>query len=632
MRLVFLLLMIVSSAVAQSAVINSGLIAHWDFNENSGSTLNDLTDNGLHGSASGPFWTFGISGSALLFDGVDDYVSMGNPPELVMTEAVSLSAWIFATGEGSLSTRYWGGIVISKEGEYEIARFANSNIGFAIANDTPGWDWIDTGVSIPLYTWAHISITYSVNSATIIVYLNGSQAFSTPGTGLIDDFHPVENDFMIGNRQRTEQVFDGMIDDIRVYNRVLSHTEIQYIYRLSAGAGPAILVNSVSQNNLPSQHVEIIYDLSHPENLPCTISLMASIDHGLSWDVPVTTVSGDIGAGVYPGNSKAILWDAVTDYPDNLINDLIVRVAGDDHQSPIDMIPFPAGSFVMGDDNLGGSSSPEHMITISHDFQISKFETTNLEYLEAVQWAHDNGYVSVTENSVQAYGQELLDLDATYVEIVFSNGLFSLRALSENSGSWGPGFAYPDGYDPGTHPVKEVSWYGAACYCDWRSRIDGYPPFYSGIWDQDAGHDPYTSEGYRLPTEAEWEYAARYNDNRIYPWGADAVSCSHANTVIASSYCIGWTAPVGSRPIGVSYLGLFDMAGNLQEWCGDWFDAYSGSSQTDPFGATSGAERVVRGGSWGYSGGEVLSAARASIAPTGVGAQIGLRVCRTTNP
>jgi formylglycine-generating enzyme required for sulfatase activity/chitodextrinase len=300
------------------------------------------------------------------------------------------------------------------------------------------------------------------------------------------------------------------------------------------------------------------------------------------------------------------------------------------------LIHVPSGVFVMGSNEIGGYAAPEHEVTLTNDFFLGDFPITNQQYLEAVQWAYDQGLVTATIISVSAYGQQLLNLGSGFSEISFSNDTFSLQMLLWDGGYWGPGNAYPEGYDPANHPVKEITWYGAVCYCDWLSMIEGLEPFYQGVWDQTAEHNPYNAEGYRLPTEAEWEYAARYNDDRIFPWGNEEPDCFNANFAFdyPEGLCIGWTTPRFSHPDGVSELGLNDMAGNVWDWVGDWWGDYSSDSQVDPLGPSyaSNNGRSKRGGSFYYSSEYSRTVTRSNDLPYGTHYSIGFRIARTANP
>ncbi len=287
------------------------------------------------------------------------------------------------------------------------------------------------------------------------------------------------------------------------------------------------------------------------------------------------------------------------------------------------MVQVPAGVFTQGD---GGAvcGINEREVTLTHDFYLGQHEVTNQEYLEALQWAYDNGYVTATTYSVtdnlDGSVQELLDLDAVDHEIAFSGGTFFLCDAGY-------------GINP-DHPVKEVTWYGAARYCDWLSLQAGLGRAYqhTGDWACNGG-DPYGAEGYRLPTDAEWEYAAQWNDERIYPWGNEAPDCSRAN-FIDTDYCVGWTSPVGSYPDAPASTGLFDMAGNVWEWCNDWHACALGTSPaTDPTGPESSTSRVVHGGSWDHDDSILRCAARtAYILPDFSYSLLGFRVSRTVSP
>lgn len=254
------------------------------------------------------------------------------------------------------------------------------------------------------------------------------------------------------------------------------------------------------------------------------------------------------------------------------------------------MVFVPAGTFMMGD-GVALCGVNERQVTLTHAFYIGRFEVTNAEYRCALQWAYDEGYVTVTQLSVQdnldGSSRELLDL-YHYCEISFSGGTFTVESGKED------------------YPVIGVSWYGAARYCDWLSLQRGLPRAYehSGDWSCNGG-DPYGAVGYRLPTDAEWEYAARYDDERIYPWGNEDPDCTRANFWLNPEYCVGGTSPVGSYPGAPSIAGelLYDMAGNVMEWCNDKHICDLGTDpETDPIGPALASKRVLRGGCWAIVG------------------------------
>ena len=291
---------------------------------------------------------------------------------------------------------------------------------------------------------------------------------------------------------------------------------------------------------------------------------------------------------------------------------------------PIPMVVVPAGDFVMGD-GAAYCGTQQHQVTLTRDFYLGQHEVTNQEYLEAVQWAYDHGYVTATTTSVtdnlDGSTQELLDLDGA-CEIAFSGGTFTLHNYAGH------------GINP-DHPVMEVSWYGAVRYCDWLSLQAGLPRAYqhTGNWACNGG-DPYGAQGYRLPTDAEWEYAAQWDDERIYPWGNEVPDCSRANYWPISYYCVGWPSRVGSYPDAPAALGLSDMAGNVFEWCNDWVVCDLGTTPvTDPTGPVSGTYRLLRGDSWYYIADYLRCASRYQYCfPHLSDCDIGFRAARTVTP
>ena len=187
-------------------------------------------------------------------------------------------------------------------------------------------------------------------------------------------------------------------------------------------------------------------------------------------------------------------------------------------------------------------------------------------------------------------------------------------------------------------PVETVSWYGALVFCNKLSVNEGLTPAYriSGSTDPAAwGTVPTSSNatwnaveivagstGYRLPTEAQWEYACRAETETAYNTGATISD----NTGWYASNSGSRTHSVGEKPANA--WGLYDMHGNVYEWCWDWYGDYASGTQTDPTGAVSGNYRVIRGGSWSASGQRLRSAYRYFDYPYSRGNTIGFRLVR----
>jgi formylglycine-generating enzyme required for sulfatase activity len=203
--------------------------------------------------------------------------------------------------------------------------------------------------------------------------------------------------------------------------------------------------------------------------------------------------------------------------------------------------------------------------------------------------------------------QHMVYLDAYYIdkyEVTNARyqacvGVGVCDAPQESSSSTrGSYFGNPEYAD---YPVIQVSWVQAEAFCAW--------------------------EGKRLPTEAEWEKAARGTDGRIYPWGNEAPDAGLLNY----DGNVGDTKAVGSYPTGTSPYGVMDMAGNVWEWVNDWYgeDYYSVSPRDNPPGPETGQRRVLRGGSWSNNGSFVRSAVRNLNLPDYWGNFYGFRCVRS---
>jgi formylglycine-generating enzyme required for sulfatase activity/tRNA A-37 threonylcarbamoyl transferase component Bud32 len=261
---------------------------------------------------------------------------------------------------------------------------------------------------------------------------------------------------------------------------------------------------------------------------------------------------------------------------------------------PASMVAVPAGRFAMGSPEGVGDADehPRHQVTLPA-YCIDRTEVTVMAYAVCVA----AGACSAPPRTVKwsAYSPQ-------------------------NASRYG---AWCNGSDRPGHPINCIDWDAAAAYCAWR--------------------------GARLPTEAEWEYAARGGDDRVYPWGDEPPSATRLD--LCGTECAamarraldedwtpmydaddGWgtTAPVGSYPAGASRSGALDMAGNVWEWTSDWYGPYAPAAQADPQGAASGTSRVSRGAGWATRGRNRARAAdRNWLDPSARDCDLGFRCARS---
>lgn len=255
------------------------------------------------------------------------------------------------------------------------------------------------------------------------------------------------------------------------------------------------------------------------------------------------------------------------------------------------MVDIPGGAFLMGSDDGEPAERPIHRVVLSA-FSIDRFETTNAEFGAFVS---ATGYVTDSERSGVGW-----DWDGKWREIK------------------GAGWRRPHGpassiLELERHPVVQVSWNDAQAYCRWRGK--------------------------RLPTEAEWERAARGSGDRTYPWGNEPPRYgTRYRASYGSDKCCRadagdgyfFTAPVGSFPLGRSPFGVEDLAGNVWEWVQDWFDPgfYRQSPAASPVNNTMGERRVIRGGGWGNNPSGLRSTLRHANPPEIGLSMVGFRCAR----
>ncbi len=314
---------------------------------------------------------------------------------------------------------------------------------------------------------------------------------------------------------------------------------------LGAGAclagDPAVSNVSAKQRGGGSKLVDIRYDAADSDGDRLTVSVSLT-DNGTP--VPAASLSGDVGAGVRPGSGKCIVWDAGADWSGHLSDNVRATVTADDGRTPAapqGMVRIPGGTNSGTDPDFGAYS-----LTVEA-FYMDATEVTKAQWDAVYAWAVSHGY----------------------------------------------SFSYAGSGKAANHPVQTVSWYDCVKWCNARSEKEGRTPCYNlSTWACN-----FAANGYRLPTVTEWVYAARGGlSGKRFPWG-DTIDHARANYYGYPSgytydqgyqgydtrYATGgspYTSPAGA--FAANGYGLYDMAGNVWEWCND----------------SSGSARRFRGGSW----------------------------------
>lgn len=311
---------------------------------------------------------------------------------------------------------------------------------------------------------------------------------------------------------------------------------------------PVVSNLTVAQRSDNTKMVDVWFDLTN--SLPMTVTLLVSDDNGVSWDVSCNLTSGDIGPGISPGSGKHIVWDVLAEHPGINGDQFKFKIIADDGTPP----PVPE-NFILVE---GGTFNPATTYTVTlSSFYIDKYEVTQ----------------------------------QSYVAVMGSNPSYFTGDLQR--------------------PVEQVRWYDTIVYCNERSLQEGLTPCYSYLtYGTDPDNWPagwnavrqnhlnvncdWSANGYRLPTEMEWQFAAMGGN------------FTHNYTYSGSNYVaeVGWfysnsgntTHPVGTK--NPNELGLYDMSGNVWEWCWDIYGDYPSGAYTDPKGPTSGTYRDARGGSY----------------------------------
>jgi formylglycine-generating enzyme required for sulfatase activity len=359
---------------------------------------------------------------------------------------------------------------------------------------------------------------------------------------------------------------------------------------LYANLPPVLNSVTAAQRTDGSKIVDIYYTVQDAENDSLSVTLNVSGDNGATWAIVPTpaNLSGDLGNGVIPGAGKHIVWNAGAE---SVVFDAATyrfKISVDDHQLPDQWVYVQGGTFIMGSTTGYTDEQPVHQVTLS-DFAICDHEVTQAEW-QAVTGSNPSSFSGFPNRPVE--------MVSWYDCIRFCN----LKSIADNltpcysiNGSTNPA-------DWGTVPTTDNATWNAA-FCNWNAN------------------------GYRLPTEAEFEFAARGGVQ------TNGYTYSGSNTIGDVAWYNGnsdnhtWDVMQKAS----NELGLYDMSGNVWEKTWDWWGSYLSSQQVNPVGTAVNSVRVFRGGCW-FSGEDAARTTCRGSTPDYPANRTGLRLCRSMTP
>ena len=363
----------------------------------------------------------------------------------------------------------------------------------------------------------------------------------------------------------------------------IDHSVASYYCVTQLAQSGLAISNVVATQRSGTGLVDIYYDLGDLYLGTASISVLVSTDGGQTYHAAAASFTGDVGNGINAGTHLHIVWNAGADWSVLSAGNVRIKIVAD--RSPVgpDMSLIPEGAFSMGDSKGEGLAceAPVHVVNV-RAFYASRYEVTKAVWDDVALWATNHGYA----------------------------------------------FTSPAVGSAPNHPVQQVSWYDAVKWCNARSEKEGFAPSYfeDGAWttvyragevNLSETNVRWWGAGYRLPTEAEWEKAARGGlGSARFPSG-DTITQSKANYWSTSFESFDVNGAPGPHPSAQSFpnvmnvgsfapngYGLYDMAGNIWEWCWDYYgdtwysDSRSSNDNTHgPSSASWGGDRVYRGGS-----------------------------------